>query len=115
MKEPRKKKQINVEIGARIKQARMECGITQEQMAELVDVTVQYVSDLERGVTGGSVGTIVKICRTLSVSSDFLLLGKSPDQDLVLSDKLRSFTPEQKEAVLEIIEKVESFSKLPNK
>lgn len=110
MKEPKKKKQINVEIGARIKQTRTQRKITQEQLAEMIDVTVQYISDLERGVTGCSVETIVKLCQVLGVSSDFLLLGKCSSPDPQLEQKLAEIPPEQKAAVLEILEKVLTLS-----
>jgi len=38
-------------IGARIKEARKELGLTQEMLAERLDVSVGYVSQVERGVT----------------------------------------------------------------
>lgn len=111
MKEPKKKKQINVEIGSRIRQARLQQKITQEQLAELVDVTVQYISDLERGVTGTSVATIVKLCQVLDVSSDFLLMGKTSIPDEQLETKLAAVTPDEKAAILDIVEKVLTFSR----
>ena len=69
------KKEINIQIGERIKEARQKAEYTQEKLAEAINVSVQYVSDLERGKVGASVSTIIKICNTLSTSSDFLLLG----------------------------------------
>lgn len=48
----KQKKDFNVQIGSRIQAARRVRGITQEQMAEAVGVTPQYLSDLERGITG---------------------------------------------------------------
>ena len=46
----REKKEINIEIGLQIKCAREQAKMTQEQLAELIDVSPQYISDLERGV-----------------------------------------------------------------
>ena len=46
----REKKEINVQIGEQIKLARENAKLTQEQFAERIDVSPQYVSDLERGV-----------------------------------------------------------------
>lgn len=51
------KKEINVEIGRRIKLAREKIGYTQEKFAEKIDRSVQYVSDLERGKVGASIQT----------------------------------------------------------
>ena len=48
----REKKQLNIEIGERIKDAREQKGRTQEWLAEQIGVSPQYISDLERGVVG---------------------------------------------------------------
>ena len=41
-------------IGGRIKQRRRATGMTQEQLAERLFVTVGYVSQLERGISKGT-------------------------------------------------------------
>jgi transcriptional regulator with XRE-family HTH domain len=71
----RKKKKDYIQIGRRIQDARKNAGFTQEQLSEAIDVTPQYLSDLERGVVGTSVLTLIKICTALQVSSDYLLFG----------------------------------------
>ena len=80
----RSKKQINVDIGERIKLAREKKHLTQESLAEAIDVSTQYISDLERGVVGASLSTLKSICVTLGVTSDSLLFGtsnaKTPEQ-----------------------------------
>ena len=58
------KKPLNVQIGARIKQAREQAHVTQERLAEQIEVSVQYISDLERGKVGASVSTVIKICQS---------------------------------------------------
>jgi transcriptional regulator with XRE-family HTH domain len=53
-------------IGKRIKEARKEAGLTQEKMAEILDVSIGYVSQVERGTTKisldllGAVSSILK-------------------------------------------------------
>lgn len=106
MKEPRKKKPINVEIGARIKQCRTACSLTQEQLSEHLDVTTQYISDLERGVTGASLSTIISLCRILETSADYMLMGKAPDP-------ATRFTTSQQRKVLDILEGIDSLLSLP--
>lgn len=51
MREKRKKNPLNVQIGLQIKECRFNRHMTQEHVSEQPDVTMQYVSDLERGVT----------------------------------------------------------------
>ncbi len=75
------KKEINMQIGERIKEARLSAGATQERLAEKINVSVQYVSDLERGKVGTSIPTLIKICRALHTSSDFLLFGKKDESE----------------------------------
>ena len=38
-------------IGTRLKQARLNKKITQEKLAEMIDVSVTYISRIERGST----------------------------------------------------------------
>ena len=71
----KEKKELNIQIGRRIQDARQSTEMTQAQFAELLGVSDQYVSDLERGVVGTSIPTLVKICSILNVSSDSLLFG----------------------------------------
>lgn len=69
----REKKELNVRIGVRVKGAREAARLTQEQLAERIEVTPQYVSDLERGAVGLSVATLRRLCQSLGVSSDAIL------------------------------------------
>ena len=63
-------------IGGRIRSAREAAGLTQEKLADLIDVSVQFISDLERGKSGLSVETLIKTCSVLQVSSDYILFEK---------------------------------------
>lgn len=93
-----RKEQINVQIGGRIRIAREAAGYTQEHFAELIDVSVQYTSDLERGVVGTSIPTLIKICEALHVSSDYLLFGRTSEnkgEASQIASVLMTLTPEQ--------------------
>ena len=76
----KERKEINIQIGKRIQATRESFGYTQEKMAEKVGVSIQYISDLERGVVGTSVPTLIKICNTLCASSDYILMGKTGER-----------------------------------
>lgn len=97
------KKEINIEIGKHIKIAREKIGYTQEKFAEKIDRSVQYVSDLERGKVGPSIQTLINICNTLHVTTDFILLGKeenSQNHSKIL-DVPSTLTDEQIEILIE--------------
>ena len=92
----RPKKEINVQIGEQIKRAREKRARTQEQFAEAIDRTPQFVSDMERGVCGISLETLRLICKRLDVSSDRLLFPETAENDIeCISEALRRMTPEQ--------------------
>lgn len=78
----KERKEINIQIGRRIRKSRELVGYTQEKLAELVNVSTQYISDLERGIVGTSIPTLIKICEVLNVSSDFILMGRIEHHNL---------------------------------
>lgn len=59
-------------IGKKIKLARSKTNYTQEALAEKLSLSPRYISQLERGIAFGSANTIVKLCKALNISSDFL-------------------------------------------
>lgn len=80
MRKDQKKKEQNVIIGDRIRIARESAGMKQEVLAEAIGRSTQFVSDMERGVTGISIETLLKLCDVLSVSSDYILARKGLPQ-----------------------------------
>lgn len=99
------KKEMNVEIGKRIRTARDKAHVTQEALAEYVEVSPQFVSDLERGVVGVSVETLRKICTTLCVSSDKILFGNEIESCFTaVLDKCKDLSQEQVAILCEIID-----------
>ena len=102
----REKKEINVKIGARVRQAREQAKMTQERLAERLECSPQFVSDMERGVVGVSLGTLKRLCLTLGVSSDSILFGTKSETALdALADRCRVLSKEQFIILGEIIDK----------
>lgn len=108
------KKQINVEIGERIKTEREKAGLTQERFSELIGLGTKSVSAFERGTVGISFTTLKKICQVLSVSSDQILFGQREQDENDLSelmDRLARLSPKQYDITKEVIFKLlEAFS-----
>lgn len=104
----REKKEINRQVGARIRQAREASGLTQERFAELVGISPQNVSCVERGLAGVSLTVLKRMCEILSVSSDQLLMGgKGGDNDVdAIAERLRQLPPEQFRVVQEAINRI---------
>lgn len=76
-----------IETGKRIQQLRKEKKLTQEQLAEKINIGERHLQKLESGERGGSVDTLVEIARFFHVSLDFLILGKP--QNAEMQSKLR--------------------------
>ena len=72
----------------RIRKAREDMGYTREQFAEKLDVSVSYLAELERGRTGISVKLLIKVCRVLGLSSDYILFGMERPEDALRLDAI---------------------------
>ena len=100
----REKKEINIQIGEQIHIAREQAKLTQEELAEKIEVSPQYISDAERGVVGVSLTTLKKICCALGVSSDQLLFGaKVLDKGRALSGLCQNLSDEQFDLLTDIV------------
>ncbi len=100
----RQKKEINIQIGEQVRLAREQAKLTQEVLAEKIDVSPQYISDLERGVVGISLPTLKKLCCALGVASDQILFGThTQDRGTLLSNACNTLTDKQFSLLLEMI------------
>ena len=100
----REKKEINIQIGEQVRLAREQAKMTQEVLAERIEVSPQYISDLERGVVGIAIPTLKKLCGVLGIASDQILFGaQSQERGIVLSNACNRLTEEQFALLVEII------------
>lgn len=62
-------------IGKRIRQARESKGLTQEQLAEKLDVSNAYISKIERGRTPINLDRLSELCIMLEETPEYILSG----------------------------------------
>lgn len=74
-------------IGKRIKIAREKKRLTQEQLAEMVNLSPMHVSVIERGVKLPKLETLILIANALDVSADTLLQDVVHNQTKLLSSE----------------------------
>ena len=79
-----KEELLRKNIGKKIKLARFNANLTQEKLAEKTGLSSRYISQLERGLAFGSASTIINICKTLNINSDFLF------NDLIQNSNINS-------------------------
>ena len=60
-------------LGSNIRRRRLELGLTQEQLAERLNVTQGYISDLEKGKRAPLLKTLAEFSEILQVSPSTLL------------------------------------------
>ena len=69
----REKKDINIEIGGNIQVAREQAGYTQDTLSEMLGMTPNHLSAIERGASGISLEALQRLCRLLGVSADRII------------------------------------------
>lgn len=75
-------------IGSRIKTTRKQAGRTQEWLAEKIDVSVGYISQLERGITKISLDTLAEISSVLGGDMAYLVSGTAKAQNTYLEKEI---------------------------
>ena len=75
MNETVEKRKVLQIIGNNIKALRLSKGMTQEQMAEKLDHSVNFVSLIELGKSGMSVTTMLDICNILEIEPNTIFNG----------------------------------------
>ena len=95
-------------IGQNIKRIRLLKGLTQEQLAEKLDKSINFISIIERGESGISIPTIIDICNALQINSEDIFKGLLNKQvvtdDEFITNSLNMFNREDKKIVKAIID-----------
>ena len=88
--------QFTVDMGKRIFLCRKKLGLTQEELAEKMNVSTQTISYAERGSKAMRPENLVKLSRILGVTTDYLLTGEKPSaKGETLADKLSHLSKEE--------------------
>jgi len=101
-------------IGQRIKERRVEKGLTQENIAEILDISFSYVSRIERAAVKINLETLVKIAAILEVEPIYLIEGTVKISENYLKSELAEiiscFDSEKMELLLEIARSINRFT-----
>ena len=69
-------------LGRAVAAARRAREMTQEQLAERLDVSAIFIGLLERGKRAPRMSTLVRLARAIDLSLDAVLLARRPDSEL---------------------------------
>ena len=93
-------------IGERLKKARKQKQLTQEQLAEKIDVSIAFLSRIERGSSQINLKRLNQICEILEVSEGYILNGAANTSEQYLisefNDLFTKCSPEKQKLIYEI-------------
>ena len=98
-------------IGKNLKLARNTANMTQAELAEEIEASVEHISNMERGQSYGSIEMVIKICNALNISANFLFEGLIINSqntidsiiDNNFAEKYLKLTPQNKKTINTII------------
>ncbi len=97
------------ELGRRIAARRKELGLKQSQVNEMADLSDKYLSNIERATSVLSVDVLMKLCRALDTTPDYLLIGATTadseaDYERAVCAKLSLMSDEQRKMALSLMD-----------
>lgn len=96
-------KSENAVFGLRIRAVREMQKLSREKLAELANISTQFLADIETGKKGMTVLTLKKICLALHISSDLIVFDiKDTDNSYIIS-MLSTIPHEKTEEIQQII------------
>lgn len=102
-------------MGTRLRERRLQSNLTQEKMAELLDISVKHYSEVERGITGLSVEKLIFLSDLLNISLDFLLKGEQETVDnrlpYIFIDTYQCCPEEKKNILADIMDSIQQLIK----
>ena len=105
---PRKKEVEKIDFPQRLAALRKERNITQQALAEMVGMGITQIKRYEAGASQPTLDAIRNLAKTLRVSADELLFGKTergPDEDLRFQfEAIQRFSNEEKKVVRSVLE-----------
>lgn len=68
------------DVGRRVHEFRVQNKYTQALFAESIDISVNFLSEIENGKKGMSQETLYKLCKRFHLSADYILFGIDTDR-----------------------------------
>ena len=99
---------ISKHIGQVCQQYRIKNNLTQNQVAELTGLEPRHISQIERGLSKGSIDTLIKLCTAYSISPDIILYDLLDDtvknSVSIYDEKFKKLSKRDKDSILHFID-----------
>ena len=93
-------------IGSRIKEARLSKNLTQEELADQIDISVAFLSRVERGNSHINLKRLNQICGLLDVSEGYILNGAANNSKNYLehevAELLKKVSPKKQKLIYNV-------------
>ena len=99
-----------IALGKRLREERLHCGLTQEQVAEAINVSTTYIGLIEHGERSVTLDKLIALSLCLHVSVDYLLQEDIPltnsTQEKQLLSLWHNASTQQREMILSVIRSI---------
>ena len=94
---------VNMDIGHRMKELRIQYGLTQQELADRAELTKGFISQLERNQNSPSVGTLLDIIQCLGMTPAEFFTDSEPEQIVYKANDYFEKIDEEKNSKVEWI------------
>ena len=98
---------FRIEMGKRMKEQRKILHLTQENMAEKLNISIKHYGGVERGIAGLSLENLINASEIFGVGLDYLIKGTKETDDSIpirIKEIYLNCSPEKRGYILEILE-----------
>lgn len=97
-------------IGERVRQARLDRGMSQNDLSEATGLSTSFLSNIEMGKQSMNIRALLSISDALHVSTDWILRNDTPAALVISADEiskeLESCTPQEREVILKLVQTI---------
>ena len=102
------KVEINTSFGKILREYRIKNNLTQNQVSELTGLEPRHISQIERGLSKGSIDTLLKLCNAYKITPDVILYDLLDDEIKnsvsIYDEKFKKLNRRDKESILHFID-----------
>ena len=114
MEDTTKISDLNVQIGKNIAALRRRQKMTQEELAEELNISIKHCSSVERGKSCLSLEKLIAVCDIFDVSLDYLVGGRdrgfSRSVPRFITEMFYNASPETREHLISLMEAAQQLS-----
>ena len=107
------RKEVNIQIGKRLREARNNLGITQAEIADILGVSEEHYRKYESGATGLSADKLRVLCDKCGIVPTYLITGSCLKNEFDVDYYIANCNKEQKDAFLDRV--IEYISRMIKK